>query len=405
MNHQVVITGVGVISPLGDSLPHLHEALCAGRCAIYAIELFSTHGCGCPAGAEVKSFDAQKYLGKVNLRPLDRTGRFAASAASLALGDSGWTAEAIEKTGVGLVLGTMFGSVRTISEFDRRALEAGPVYASPMDFSNTVINAATGQTAIVHKLHGLNSTISAGQTSGLQAIAYASDMIRQGRAEALLAGGAEEICFESFYNFDRAGLLCRGPHEHRPVPFDAQRNGFVLGEGAALLMLENEASALARGARTLGRVSGAASGYDSTGGGNAVKVIARTIEAALTDARVNAGEIDCVSCSANGDIEGDQSEANALATVFGKRAQQPAVTAIKSMLGETLGAAGALQTAAMIGTIHDGALPGIHGFESADSDCPVPRLTAGNLSVDARAALINSIGFDGHCCSLVLSKV
>src|SRR4029079_17462597 len=127
----------------------------------------------------------------------------------LALDDSGW-AEAMRQDGEGgVALGAMFCSVDTISEFDRRALEAGPRYASPMDFSNTVINAAAGQTAILQNLRGINSTISTGISTGLQAIAYATEVSRSGRARAVLAGGADEMCFESFYRFERAGLFCQ----------------------------------------------------------------------------------------------------------------------------------------------------------------------------------------------------
>src|SRR5262249_2961328 len=171
-------------------------------------------------GAEIRSFDAKKYLAGKNLGPLDRTSELVASAAQLALDDSGLTDVARNNVEVGLVLGTMFCSVRTISEFDRRSLEAGPAYASPMDFSNTVINAAAGQTAILHGLRGINSTISTGTTSSLQAIAYATDMIRTGGAEVILAGGADELCFESFFGFDRAGLLCRSDNGNFPIPFD-----------------------------------------------------------------------------------------------------------------------------------------------------------------------------------------
>src|ERR1044071_10046084 len=207
MRNRVVITGMSVISSLGDSPARLRSSLCQGLSGIKPIELFSPAGFGCPLGGEITSFDAQKYLGRRNLRPLDRTSRLVASAAQLALDDSGWSESMRQNEEVGLVLGTMFCSVHTISEFDRRALEAGPRYASPMDFSNTVINAAAGQTAILHNLRGINSTISSGITSGLQAIAYATEVIRSGRAHAVLAGGADEMCFESFYGFDRAGGL------------------------------------------------------------------------------------------------------------------------------------------------------------------------------------------------------
>ena len=144
-------------------------------------------------GGQVRSFDPKQYLGQKNMRPLDRTARLVASAAQLALSDSGWTAEARSTNEVGLVLGTMYGSVRTIAEFDRHAVEAGPFYASPLDFANTVINAAAGQTALWHGLRGLNSTVATGQASGLRAIAYAAGLIQSGADRRLMAEVAAQV--------------------------------------------------------------------------------------------------------------------------------------------------------------------------------------------------------------------
>lgn len=405
----VVITGAGVISSLGDAPAALHANLIEGRSGIRPVELFEPKGLGCPLGGEVAGFDAQKYLGRRNLRPLDRTSRFVASAAQLALDDSGWTGDMRASHEVGLILGTMFCSVHTISEFDRRALEAGPAYASPMDFSNTVINAAAGQTAILHDLRGVNTTVSTGLTSGLQAIAYAADLIRGGRVSALLAGGADEMCFESFYGFDRAGLLCRSEtHEnHYHIPFDARRNGSSLGEGAALLMLEEAESARARGARVLAELSGWGNGYDCSRGKDerrAVEATALSMRRALYDACMLSSEVDCLSASANGSPRGDRHEALAVAQVFGSHTQRMPVTAIKAMLGETLGASGAIQTVDALETIRDGTLPGILGFEEYEEDFPLPLVGSAARRVDAACVLVNSTGLDGHSCTLVLTR-
>jgi 3-oxoacyl-[acyl-carrier-protein] synthase II len=431
---KVVITGTGLVSSLGDSPAALHDALCAGRSGIGPIELFSTDGIGCPLGGEIKNFLPQRYLGNRNLRPLNRIAQLTASAAQLALETSGWTAEMRRAREVGLVLGTMFCSVRTIAEFDRRAITAGPAYASPMDFANTVINAAAGQTAIWHNLRGINSTIATGTTSGLQAIAYATDMIGLGRATALLAGGGEELCFESVFGFYRAGLLCgsdrsyrtrangyavgysNGLHDvrangqgqraagHFPVPFDARRNGFALGEGAALVMLEDADFARARGARVLAEVRGHGSSYDCSRGWDkerAVAAITRSMRRAMNDARLIPGEIDCLSASANGSPAGDRHEALAIDVVFGQREERLPITANKSMLGETCGAAGALQVAALVETMRDGVLPGIRGLEQPDQDFPPVRI--GPQQIRLRYGLVNAVGSDGHCCSLVLA--
>jgi 3-oxoacyl-[acyl-carrier-protein] synthase II len=404
----VVITGAGVVSSLGDTPAAMHAALCASRSGVSPVELFDTALLGCPLGGEIKGFDAHKYLGRRNLRPLDRTSQLVASAAQLALDDSGYAEELRAEREVGLVLGTMFCSVHTISEFDRRALQAGPAYASPMDFSNTVINAAAGQTAILHNLRGLNTTVSTGITSGLQAIAYAAELIRGGRAHALLAGGADELCFESFYGFDRAGLLCRsdGREGHYPIPFDARRNGSTLGEGAALLMLEDAESARERGARVLAEVSGAGCGYDCSRGrdeSKSVESIARSMRLALFDARMLPYQIECFSASANGSPSGDRHEARAVAEAFGCHTQRMPVTAIKSMLGETLGASGALQAIDVLETMRDGVLPGVAQFVEAEEEFTLA-VEPASQSVDVSTALLSSVGFDGHSCSLILTR-
>lgn len=410
MRNRVVITGVGVVSSLGDTSACLQFSLCSGRRAVKPVELFSTAGLGCPLGGEIPSFDAQKYLGQRNLRPLDRTSRLVASAAQLALDDSGWFESMRKEEEVGLVLGTMFCSVHTISQFDRRALEAGPRYASPMDFSNTVINAAAGQTAIVHNLRGINSTISTGITSGLQAMAYATEVIRSGRARAVLAGGADEMCFESFYGFDRAGLLCRSDESAGdfPIPFDKRRNGFALGEGAALLMLEEAHFARDRGARVLAEITGHGCGYDCSqreDEKSSVNAIALSVRRALNDAFTEPHEIDCLSASANGSYDGDRHEAKGVFAGLNGQTRKLPITAIKSMLGETLGASGPLQAIALLETIRDGVLPGINGLEEIEDDLAFDMASSDNRQLDLETALINSAGFDGHCCSLVLAKV
>ena len=409
MGNRVVITGAGIISPLGDSPARVHDSLCRGLSAIKPIQLFSTAGLGCPLGGEITDFDARRYLGQRNLRPLDRTSRLVASAAQLALEDAGWSVEMRSAQEVGLVLGTMFCSVHTISEFDRRALEAGPAFASPMDFSNTVINAAAGQTAIVHNLREVNTTISTGVTSGLEAISYATELIRSGRARALLAGGADELCFESFYGFDRSGLLCRSDTSAGdfPIPFDTRRNGSALGEGAALLMLEDVALARQRGAQIVGEIIGHGSSYDCSRGRETRKsviAIASAIRQALSDAFLLPHEIDCLSASASGSRAGDRREAEGVLAGLNGQTHKLPVTAIKSMLGETLGASGPMQAIALLETMRDGVLPGIPQLKETEEDFPLKMARSKNQEADVINGLINSIGFDGHCSSLILAQ-
>jgi 3-oxoacyl-[acyl-carrier-protein] synthase II len=430
---KVVITGMGVVSSLGDSPAALHRALHAGESGVRPIEWLSAHGLGCLLGGEVRDFVPQNYLGDRNLRPLNRIAQLTTAAAHLALESSGWTDVMRREREVGLALGTMFCSLRTIAEFDRHALTAGPGRVSAMDFANTVINGAAGQTAIWHNLRGINSTVATGATSGLHAIAYAADLIRRGRAASLLAGGAEEICFESAFGFYRAGLLCGSDPSRRgganghatgsgdghhnspghetagyfPIPFDARRNGFVLGEGAALVMLEDAERAAERGARSLAEVSGHGSSYDYSRGWDAeraVEAITRSMRQAMIAARTLPDEIDCLSASARGSVAEDRHEALAINAVFGRRKERLPLTAINSMLGETLGASGGLQVISMLETMHNGALPGIQGLEQPDKDFPRHLVSIGHQRINARHALLSAVGFDGHCCSLALAR-
>jgi 3-oxoacyl-[acyl-carrier-protein] synthase II len=395
---RVVVTGAGVLSPLADSPAGLHAALCAGESGLKAIELFATADLGDRRAGEIRPFEPRDYLGERNLRPIDRTSRLLISAAQRALDAGGWTPGLLAAREVGLVLGTTFCSLRTIAEFDRRNLQLGPSYASPLDFANSVINAAAGQAAIWHGLRGINSTLSAGEASGLLAIAYGTGQIRGGRAAALLAGGAEELCFESFLGHLRAGRLAASD----PVPLDAGRDGFALAEGAALLLLEAADEATARGAAALAEVLGHGAAFDAEGSeAGAADALARAVRIALDDAEVEPAAVDAVSVSANGSVVGDRAEAAGIARALGERAAGLPVTAVKSMLGEALGASGGFQAVALLGTLRDGALPGVRGLERTEEGFPLTA-TAGTRRIAVRRALLTALSTDGHACAVVL---
>jgi 3-oxoacyl-[acyl-carrier-protein] synthase II len=306
-----------------------------------------------------------------NLRPIDRVGRLACAAAGRALADAGL----IDSDRSGLVLGTLFGGLRTISEFDRRALSQGPLYASPLDFANTVINAAAGQTAIWHHLEGPNATIAGGSCAALQALDWVWDLLREGEARVVLAGGAEELSPAALEGFAATGALSRSAGR----PFAADRDGFTLAEGAALLALELESSAQARGARVRGRVLAVAGGFDPSRGADPVRASAaavRALETALADAGVAPAAVVLVSAGANGAVVGDGVEAAAIEAVFGPAVE---VIAIKGQLGESLGAAGALQVIAALEVLADRA-PG-------------------------ELAVVLARAFDGACWAIVLEGV
>jgi 3-oxoacyl-[acyl-carrier-protein] synthase II len=325
----------------------------------------------------------------------------------LALESSGWSRESRAKEDLALVVGTMLGGAHTIGDFDRTALVSGAASVSPMAFANTVINAAAGQTAIWHNLRGANSTVATGSISGISAVGHGTDLIRCGRSKALVAGGVDEFSDESFRGFDLAGLLCSNGACHEcPVPFDLRRNGFALGEGSGFLVLEELTYANARGARILAEVKGYASAFDSSQGKDpdqAVGTLVRTMHTAMNRAGVTQHDIDFISASGNGSVTQDSYELDALATVFGGRAKELPVTAIKSAIAEALGGSGPTQIAVAIETLHNQLLPGIIGLQELAPTCPLQSLSSKTQTIKAHSALINGVGLDGNCCSIVVA--
>jgi 3-oxoacyl-[acyl-carrier-protein] synthase II len=406
MKKRIAITGRGVIASLADSPALLHEALCLGHSGLGPVEDISFEQRISGLAGHIRSFKPESYLPEKCFRALDRTGQLVVSAAKLALESSGWTTEKLKEHEVGLALGTMFGSVHTISKFDRRALVQGPSCASPMDFANTVINAAAGQTAIWHKLRGVNSTIACGSTSGLAALGYATDLIRYGHQTAVLAGGADEFCFESFHGFQQAGLLYRASDGAGCLPpFHARRSGFALSEAAALIMLEEWDAAVGRGASILGEIRGYGSAYDPRrNNGSGTHAIVRAIQAATEDAGMALSEIDCISASANGSIHHDKEEALAIRALWNGGSSSIPVTAIKSMVGENLGASGPLQVIDVIESMQSGMLPGIPDLDQYEPDLPPLKVSRESHAVRLGCGLVNSVGFDGQACALLISQ-
>jgi 3-oxoacyl-[acyl-carrier-protein] synthase II len=408
---EVVVTGLGLLSPLGDSAGALHEALLAGEIGVKPIELFDTSLLTTRNGGEIRPFEPERYLGERNLRPLDRTSRLLISAATRALGDAGWTEGARNGRELSLAVGTTYCSLHTIGEFDRRGLKLGPNYVSPFDFANSVINAAAGQAAIWHKLTGVNSTLAGGETSGLQAIAYGADLIRTGQADVVLAGGVEELCFESSIAYSRAGRLCGGEvgtESHgRPVPFDRARDGFALGEGAGLLVLEAAEVAAARGAKIYARIAGSGAAFAPQRNRDFAATLARAIRAAWTANGAGGGALLCVASGASGARDLDAWEAEGLASgLEAAGAAGVPVTAIKANLGEALGASGAFQAMSLIATLADGRLPGIAGLDSTDEGFPLAGVSAATQTVavaPGALALATAISADGPTIALLFA--
>lgn len=424
---RVAITGIGLLTPLGDELEAVYGALLAGETGLgepQGLDLDELAAKGapspCPLVGEVRGFDPARYVGKANFRPLDRTGQLVVAAARLALDRSGREAvddsDPASREELGLVLGTMFGSVRTIAEFDRRALVAGPNYVKPFDFANSVINAAAGQAAIWHGLRGVNATIAGGTAAGLQALGYAADLVATGGAVGVLAGGADELSAESVVGFASSGLTTgrqeREGQAPRPVPFDRRRDGFAPSEGAALLMLEPADGASRRGVTELAEILGHGASFDPSRGGDEASAgtsLARAVTAALAEAGVEPGDLDAVAVSASGSPALDRAEARGLVLALGEVARRIPVFAPKAALGEALGASGALAVALLVQALGTGRVPGIRGLEDLEEGLELagarsePTELAPPETATPRRGLVTALDRHGGAHALVLS--
>lgn len=350
-------------------------------------------------------FDPEQAFAGKNYRVIDRVGQMVLLAATATLEDAGLDAAWCAAHEVGMVLGTTFGSVRTIAAFDRRGMEAGPKYVKPLDFANTVINAAAGQAAIWLDLRGPNATVSMGPASGLLALAQGCDAIRSGRAEQLLVGGADELCFESTLACARAGLLAPGPAAEG-LPFGAGRQGFVPSEGAAFLLAESEELVAQRPSRQkLARLLGHANRFDISRGRDletAATSLAATLHAALAEASLEPADVDLVAVGASGLPGLDQIEAEGLARVFGAALARMPLLAVKATVGEPLGAGGIFQVIAAIEALRRGELPAHPGANTFAPELPRLSLAATPQPCAGRNVLVVSLAFDGSSTAVVL---
>ena len=346
MNKKVVITGLGVISPVGIGRDAYWNALISGKTGFREISLFDTSKLKVHIAGEITGFDPLEILGKKGLRDLDRSTRLISSAAKLAIDDSGLVIAEKNTDAIGVAIGTTFGSLHSISQFDRQGLIEGPKLVNPSHFPNTVINSPASQVSIRFRIKGFNTTISTGFCAGLDAVSYAADFIKLNRANAVLAGAVEELCEETFLGFHQLGYLS-GLDGTKPIccPFDKRRNGLILSEGAAVLVLEDEEHAVKRGAHILAKVVGCGNSFDPSSDRDfrhEGKGLKNAITLALKDADISPEDVDYISSCANSTRGLDLMETNVIKEIFGSHAYNIPVNSIKSMVGETYSASGSL---------------------------------------------------------------
>ena len=408
MKRNVVITGIGVLSPVGIGRDTYWEALFQGKTGFRPISLFDSTCFSVHVAGEISDFDPIYFLGKKGIRELDRSTRLIISAAKLALDDSRLEITDDNTHSVGVSIGTTFGSLHSIFQFDRDGLIDGPRLVNPSHFPNTVINSPASRLSIRFRIKGFNTTISNGFCSGLDAVSYAADFIRLGRAEVVLAGGVEELCEETFRGFSQLGCLS-GADGSPPLccPFDARRNGTILSEGAAVLVLENEQHALGRGAGILATVSGYGNSFDPSAENtfdNSGKGLQNAIGIALKDAMLNPQDIDYVASGANATKRLDRFETGVLKEVFGEAAFRVPVSSIKSMVGESFSASGALALSASVGAIVRNVIPPTVNYTAKDPDCDLDYVPNFARPAPIKNVLVLSSDPYGNNTAMVLSR-
>ena len=404
---RIVITGIGVLSPIGIGRENFWNALIMGRSGFRKITLFDTSSFKVHIGGEV-DFDPVEFLGKKGLRDLDRSTRLICSAARMAIDDSKLIIGEENTHSTGVSIGSTFGSLHSISQFDRSGLIEGPRFVNPSHFPNTVINSPASQVSIRFYIKGFNTTISTGFCASLDAISYAADFIKINRAEVVLAGGVEELCEETFMGFHKLGCLS-GIDGSEPIccPYDRRRNGLILSEGAGVLVLEEEGNARKRGADILAVLKGCGNAFDPEAeigfehGGEGLK---DAIEIALNDAAIGPEDIDCVISCANSTIGLDRLETKALKKAFGGFARRIPVTSIKSMVGETYSASGVLSLSAATGVLQTGIIPPTLNYMEKDTECDLNYVTAAAIKKEIRNILVTSSDPYGQNAAIIIGR-
>jgi len=411
MSRRVVITGIGMITPVGNDTLTTWEALCAGRSGTGYISSFDASDQLVRIAAEVHDFDPSAYLDRKTIRRTDPVTHFAAAATQQALVDAEFRITERLADSVGVVFGTGVGGMHTLSEQFRVLYDQGPERISPMLVPRMMANAAAGHISLMTGARGpCIATISACAT-GANAIGEAAEIIRRGDAIAMLAGGAERgitpIGIAAFAATHAVSQRNDDP-SHASRPFDAERDGLVIGEGAAVLVLEDAEHAEARGAHIYAELAGYAATADAyhivepapEGAG-----LARAIRRAIRKAGIDACEVHYINAHGTSTQYNDRTETEAIKHVFGEHAYRLAVSSTKSMIGHTFGAAGAIEAAVTALSLAHGVLTPTINLTHPDPACDLDYVPNVARTAEVRVALSNSMGFGGHNAALIFRKV
>ncbi|MCL6610889.1 MAG: beta-ketoacyl-ACP synthase II [Peptococcaceae bacterium] len=410
MGSRVVVTGMSVVSPLGIGLETFWSNLVAGKSGVGPITRFQTDGYSTRIGAEVKNFVPEDYIDKKEARRMDRFTQFAVAAAKMALEDAGLDIGSADRDRVGVVLGSGIGGIETLEEQHKVLLAKGPGRVSPFFIPMMIANMGPAQIAITYGLRGCNLITTSACASSNNAIGDSYRLLQRGQLDVVITGGAEApitpMAMAGFCSMKAMSTRNEDP-EGASRPFDAGRDGFVIGEGAGFLILETLEHALNRGARIYGEVAGYGSNCDAyhiTAPDPEGRGAAMSMKLALDDAGLAPEEVDYINAHGTSTPLGDRLETLAVKNVFGPHAYKIAVGSTKSMTGHLLGAAGGLEAVVCLLAIQRGVIPPTINLQTPDPECDLDYVPNRAREADVNVALSNSFGFGGHNVTLIFKK-
>ena len=399
-----------MISPVGLDVPTTWQGLVSGKSGVDYITQFDPEPLETKIAAEVKDFDPGQYLDRKAYRHMDRFAQFAIAASFQAVEQANIRIDDTNAEGIGVVIGVGLGGLSTLLDQNQVLMERGPDRVSPFLIPMMIADMASGQVAILLGAKGPNFCITSSCASGSDAVGEAFEIVRRGDAQAMITGGAEAVITPlAFAGFNAARALSTRNHEPQKAsrPFDAERDGFVIGEGAAILIMESLPFATKRGAPILAEVTGYGAAGDayhitqpSEGGEGGV----RAMRIALKAAGLEPGEIDYINAHGTSTPLNDKNETLAVKTVFGNEAYRVPISSTKSMVGHLLGAAGAIEAAICILIIQHGIIPPTINLTSPDPDCDLDYVPNVARQAVVNTALSNVFGFGGHNSTLIFRR-
>ena len=410
MERRVVITGLGAITPIGNNVEEFWEGIRTGKCGIDEIKSFDVTNFKVKLAAELKEYDPEKYFDKREAKRLDKFSQYAIIASKEAWQDSGLDREKENMERVGVVIGSGIGGIETIETENQKCFTKGPDRVSPMYIPMGISNMATGNVAIELGAKGESVAMVTACASGTHCIGESYRMIKHGYQDVVVAGGTEAgITPLGIAGFANIKALTKTEDKTRAsIPFDKERSGFVMGEGAGVVVLEELEHALARGAKIYAEVVGYAAtsdAYHITSPAPGGEGGARAMKLAMEDAKVSPEEITYINAHGTSTHLNDSCETQAIKTALGESAKKVMVSSTKGNTGHLLGAAGGVEAIVCAKAIQEGFVPATINYKVPDEECDLDVVPNKGRDMEVKYAMSNSLGFGGHNSTIVLKKI